>query len=198
MSFKFKIISTLTVAGAIAAFAGASLAQDTTPTPTGDHAGHHRHDADGPGKRGPGGRDGMRGGPGMFGGGPMMKGVNLTDAQKAQIKQIHEANKPNPADFEAIKPLMEAKRNGTITADQKAQLKAFHQAQKTKMESVQQQIDAIFTPDQKAQIEKNKAEMKANRDEMKQKREDWRKDHPNGKSGDTTAPAATTPKPGIN
>jgi Spy/CpxP family protein refolding chaperone len=199
MSFKLKVISTLTVAAAIAAFAGASLAQDTTPAPaTGDQAGHHRHDGDGPGKRGPGGPEGMRGGPGMFGGGPMMKGVNLTDAQKAQIKQIHEANKPNPADFEAIKPLMEAKRTGTITADQQAQLKAFRQGQKAKMESVQQQIDAIFTPDQRAQIEKNKAEMKAHRDEMKQKREDWRKDHPNGKSSDTTSPATVTPKPGID
>ncbi|HEY2847973.1 MAG TPA: Spy/CpxP family protein refolding chaperone [Pyrinomonadaceae bacterium] len=189
MSFKFKFISTLTVAGAIAAFAGASLAQDTTntaPQPT-DKPGHHR--GDGLGRRGPGGPEGMRGGPDMFG--PMMKGVNLTDAQKAQIKQIREANKPNPADFEAIKPLMEAKRNGTITADQEAQLKAFRQARQAKEESIRQQINAVFTPDQKAQIEKNKAEMKT-------RREDWRKDHPNGKSGNGTSPAATTSKPGIN
>jgi periplasmic protein CpxP/Spy len=195
MSFKFKLISTLTVAGAIAAFSGASLAQDTNTTPaTGDQAGqHHRHD--GEGKRGD--RAGMRRGPGMFGGRMMMKGVNLTDAQKAQIKQIREANKPNPADFDQIKPLMEARRNGTLTDDQKAQLKAFRQARQAKEESIRQQIDAILTPDQKAQIEKNKTDMKARREEFKQKREDWQKNRQNRKSGDST-PAATTSKPGLN
>jgi protein CpxP len=193
MSFKFKLISTLTVAGAIAAFSGASLAQDTTPAPTGDQAGqHHRHD--GEGRRGHGDRDGMRGGPGMFGGRMMMKGVNLTDAQKAQIKQIREANKPNPADFDQIKSLPEAKRNGTLTDDQKAQLKTIRQARKAKEESIRQQIEAILTPDQKAQIEKNKAEMKEHREEFKEKREDRRKDR---KSGDT-APATTSSKPAIN
>jgi len=190
MSLKFKFISALTVGGAIALFSGASLAQDTNPTtPQGDKAEHHHRGGDDAGRRGPGGREGMRGGAGMFGG--MMKGVNLTDAQKAQIKQIREANKPNPADFEAIKPLMEARRNGTLTDDQKAQLKAFRQARQAKEESVRQQIEAVFTPEQKAQIEKNKADMKARRDEMKEKREDWRKNRQNG------APAATTPaKPG--
>ena len=130
--------------------------------------------------------------------GPMLKGVNLTDAQKAQIKQIREANKPNPADFEAIKPLMEAKRNGTITADQQAQLKAFRQAREAKMESVRQQIEAVFTADQKAQIEKNKAEMKANRNELRQKREDWRKDHPRGNKSGDASPSTTTSKPDHN
>jgi Spy/CpxP family protein refolding chaperone len=194
MSLKFKLISSLTVAGAIAAFAGASLAQDTTGTTTQptDKPGHHR--GDGPGRRGPGGPEGMLGGPGMFG--PMMKGVNLTDAQKAQIKQIRETNRPNPADFQQMRTLMEAKRNGTPTADQQAQLKAFHEAQRAKGESIRQQIDAVFTPEQKAQMEKNKADMKARREEFKQKREDWRKNH--SKTGATPAPAATTQKPGLN
>ncbi|MFL6373081.1 MAG: Spy/CpxP family protein refolding chaperone [Pyrinomonadaceae bacterium] len=196
MSLKFKLISTLTVAGAIAAFSGASLAQDANTTPaTGDKTEHH-HRGDGEGRRGPGGREGMRGGDhGGFGGG-LMKGVNLTDAQKAQIKQIREANRPNPADFEQVKSLMEARRNGTLTDDQKAQLKAFRQARQAKEESVRQQIDAIFTPEQKAQIEQNKAAMKARREEFKQKREDWRKNHP--KTGESTSPATTTSKPGIN
>jgi len=196
MSFKFKLISTLTVAGAIAVFSGASLAQDTTPAPAGDQAGQHRRH-DGEGRRGHGDRDGMRGGQGMFGGRMMMKGVNLTDAQKAQIKQIHEANKPNPADFDQIKSLIEARRNGTLTDDQKAQLKAIRQARQAKEESIRQQIEAVLTPDQKAQIDKNKADMKAHRDEFKQKREDWQKNRQNRKSGDST-PATTPSKPAIN
>lgn len=192
MSSKFKFISVLTVAGAIAVFSGASLAQDTTnTTPQPDKAGHHR--GDGHGRRGPGGPEGFHG---PRGGGFMMRGlmkdVNLTDAQKEQIKQIREANKPNPADFEKIRTLMEAKRNGTITADQEAQLKAFHEARKAKEESVRQQIEAIFTPEQKAQIEKNKADMKARGEEFKEKREEWRKNHQNA------TPSTTTSKPGIS
>ena len=189
MSLKFKFISALTVGGAIALFSGASLAQDTNPTtPQGDKTEKHQRGDHRP--MGP--RHGGFGGPGggfMMGG--LMKDVNLTDAQKAQIKQIREANKPDPAQFEQIRTLMKAKRDGTITADQQAQLKAFHEAQKTKMEAIHQQIEAVFTPEQKAQIEKNKADMKARRDEMKQKREEWRKNRQNG------APATTTPsKPG--
>jgi protein CpxP len=198
MSFKFKFISALTVAGAIAVFSGASLAQDTNTTPaTGDKAERH-HRGDGEGRRGPGGRDGMRDerDRGFMERG-LMKGVNLTDAQKAQIKQIREANKPDPAQFEQIRTLMKARRDGTITADQEAQLKTFHEAQRAKGDSVRQQIEAIFTPDQKAQVEKNKAEMKADREEFKQKREEWRKNRQDRKSGDSK-PAATPSKPGIN
>jgi protein CpxP len=193
MSLKFKFISVLAVGGAIAVFSGASLAQDTTTAPQGVRAGHHHRGGDGEGRRGPGGREGMRGGDhGGFGG--LMKGVNLTDAQKAQIKQIREANKPNTADFEQIRSLMEARRNGTLTDDQKAQLKAFHEARQAKEESVRQQIEAILTPEQKAQIEKNKADMKARREEFKEKRQEWRKDRQDKKSSDST----TTSKPGIN
>ncbi len=197
MSLKFKFISALTVGGAIALFSGASFAQDTTTTtPQGTDKAEQHHRGDGAGRRGPGGPEGMRGGFMMDG--PLMKGVNLTDAQKAQIKQIREANKPNRADFEPIKPLMEAKRNGTITADQEAQLKAFRQAREAKMKSVQEQIEAVFTPEQKAQIEKNKAEMKAHREEFQQKREDWRKNHPNGNKSGDASPTTTTSKPGLN
>ena len=121
----------------------------------------------------------------------MMKGVNLTDAQKAQIKQIRQANKPNPADFDQVKSLMEARRNGTLTDAQKAQLKTFREAREAKAGSVRQQIEAVFTPEQKAQIEKNKADMKARRQEFQQKRQERRKDRQNG------TPATTPPtKPG--
>ena len=190
MSLKFKFVSALTVAGASMVFAGASLAQDTNnTTPQADKAGHH-HRGDGPGRRGPGGRKGFgrRGGFMMHG---LMKDVNLTDAQKAQIKQIREANKPDPAQFEQVRTLMKAKRDGTITADQEAQLKAFREARKAKMQSIHQQIEGVFTAEQKAQIEKNKADMKARREEFRQKREEWRKNRQNG------APATAAPtKPG--
>ena len=194
MSLKFKLISTLTVAGAVAAFSGASLAQDTkTTTPaTGDKVERHqRGDHRGPGKFG---REGMRReGHRMFG---MMRGIELTDAQKAQLKQLRESNRPDKSQFEAIRPLMEAKRNGTITPEQEAQLKAFREQRQAKAKQMHEAFLNILTADQKAQIEKNKADMKARREEFKQKREEWRKNRENRKNG---APATTTPtKPGTD
>ena len=47
----------------------------------------------------------------------MMHGVNLTDAQKAQIKSIREANKPDKAKFEQLKTIREAHKNGTAITD---------------------------------------------------------------------------------
>jgi protein CpxP len=195
MSLKFKFISTLTVAGAIAVFSGASIAQDAKPADqTGDKVEkHQRHggDREGFGHRKFGRRGfGMRGGHGMFG---MMRGIELTDAQREQVKALREANKPDKSQFEALKPLMEARRNGTLTDDQKAQLKAFREQRQAKMKAMHEQFLSILTADQRAQLEKNQADMKARREEFKQKREEWRKNRENRK-GDA-APAA---KPGTD
>jgi len=199
MSLKFKFISTVSLAGAIAVFSGASMAQDanTTTPATGDKVERHHRGGRDDHARGEFGRRGGRGGfagrgHGMFG---LMKGVQLTDAQKEQFKALREQNKPNPADFEAIKPLMEARRNGTLTDDQKAQLKAFHEQRQAKMKAMHEQFLAILTPEQKAQIEANKAEQKQRRKEFKEKREEFRKNRELGAPATTqTKPAA---KPGI-
>jgi protein CpxP len=195
MSLKFKFLSTLTVAGAVAAFSSLSMAQDTKTTEapvTGEKMEHHhRGDRDGAGKRGEfgqrkGGKHGMRGGRGMFG---MMRGITLTDAQKEQFKSLRESNKPDKSQFEALRPLMEAKRNGTITADQEAQLKAFREQRQAKAKQMHAQFLSILTDEQKAQLEKNKTEMKANREQFKEKRQEWRKNREDRK---------TTDKPVIN
>ena len=66
--------------GGATAFAAALLMT------VGAFAQHGEHGRGGPGHRGPGGH----GGPGMHGGllGPLAREMNLTDAQKAQVKQI--------------------------------------------------------------------------------------------------------------
>ena len=106
----------------------------------------------------------------------MMRGfreLNLTDAQKEQIHTILEANKPDKSQFESLRPLMEAKRNGTITAEQTDQLDAFKaaDASKTPKES-KQQILAVLTAEQHAQLEKQKQEWKQKRQERKQMRQE--------------------------
>jgi len=130
----------------------------------------------------------MRHGGGMM---HMMQDLNLTEAQKTQIHSILEANKADRSNFEAIRPLMEAKRNGTITPDQQAQLDQFRNAGRERMRGVHEQIMNVLTAEQKAQLEAKKAEMKARRDEFRQKHEQYRQQR-------QAARATTTEKPQVN
>ncbi len=86
-----------------------------------------------------------------------MKNLNLTDAQKQQLK----------ADNEELKNKMKAlKSNDNMTVkDFKAQREALMQERKAKFQ-------ALLTSEQKAQIEKQKNEMKSKRQEMGAKRMD--------------------------
>lgn len=103
----------LTSALAIVLFVGASQAQTTAPE-KGQGRGHGRE---------------------------MMKDLNLTDAQKTQLKSIREAEKK---DAEALKA------QGNATPEQR---KAVH-------EKYRSQLDAVLTPEQREQM---KNEMKAHR-----------------------------------
>jgi Spy/CpxP family protein refolding chaperone len=154
--FKFNLVAVLILAFGV--IAGAALAQDTTTTPSPDQTQRpdrpERHGGFRRGEGGPGFGGGMRGGP--MG---MLRGIDLTDAQKAQIKSIMDANKPDQATLDQMKALREARKNGTaLTDDQKAQLKAARQAQAEKMKSVHEQIMNVLTAEQKAQLEKRRQE----------------------------------------
>jgi protein CpxP len=172
MSLKFRFTNFLVLAAAVFAFAGFASAQET-PKETQDNA----QTQEKPGRKGFGRHDGMRGdkfgghrGMGGFGG---LHGIELTDVQKEQMKQIFEANKPSEAEMQEMKAFRESRNAGTeLTVDQKAQIKAMHEARRAKMESVHQQILAILTPEQKAQLETQKAE---HQKRMQERREMWEK-----------------------
>jgi len=154
--FKFNLVAVLILAFGV--FAGAALAQDTTTTPAPDNTQRpdrpQRHGGFRRGDGGPGFGGKLRGGP--MG---MLRGIDLTDAQKAQVKSILDANKPDQATLDQMKTLRDARKNGTeLTADQKAQLKAARQAQNEKMKSVHEQILNVLTAEQKAQLEKRRQE----------------------------------------
>lgn len=185
MSLRAKFISTLALCAAFAAFSMAAMGQDTTPKVNPDGTttpqkgfGRHSH------------REGFRGGPGghrgMMG---MMRGLNLTDAQKEQIRSIREGNKPDPATMEQMKAFREAKQNGTLTPEQQQQAKALHQQFREKGESVHKQIMAVFTPEQLQQMEQNKQEMKKR---FEERRQQWQQ------RKQQTPPASTTDKPTDN
>ena len=154
--FKFNLVAVLILAFGV--FAGAAFAQDTTTSPTPDKTQRpdrpERHGKFRRGDGGPGFGGGMRGGP--MG---MLRGIDLTDDQKSQIKSIMDANKPDQATLDQMKALRDARKNGTtLTDDQKAQLRATRQAQGEKMKSIHEQIINVLTADQKAQLEKRRQE----------------------------------------
>lgn len=187
--FKFNMVAAFILA--LGVFAGAALAQDTTTTPKQDNT--QKQDKferrGGFGKRG---GEGFRGG--MHRGGPegmlrMFRNLNLTDAQKAQIKTILDTNKPDQATMDQMKALREARQNGTeLTADQKAQLKAAREAQRAKMQSVHEQIMTVLTPEQKQQLDAKHQEM--------QKR--WKDRRPNAPGTDKPATDKPATKPTSN
>lgn len=173
MSFKRNISSLIAVAGAAMVLGSSVFAQDTTPVTPAAPKAERPFKGDREGRKGEfGGRHGRHGKRG-FGmrGGMMFRDLNLTDAQKDQMKQIREANKPNKENFDAIRTLMKAKHDGTITADQEAQLKAFHDQRKAKMEQIRASMLAVLTPEQKALLEQKKQERKQRFEEFKKNRE---------------------------
>jgi protein CpxP len=170
MQSRSKIVSFFAGAFGVAVLSTAAFAQDTTPVPTtdkGDKAFKH-------GKmKGEFGRHhGKRGG---FRGGFGLRGIDLTDAQKAQIKSIREANKPDQATMTELKAMRDARKAGQeITTEQKARMQAFREQARTKAKSVNEQILAVLTPEQKTQLETRRTEMRErfkNRGLKRQKRQ---------------------------
>ncbi len=88
-------------------------------------------------------------------GGAKMQGLaklNLSEAQKAQIKTIRQSSR---TDMQAVKA------NTSLTPEQKrAQLKTIHT-------NARNAVDEVLTPSQRAQLAQMKTERKANRQERK-------------------------------
>ncbi len=104
-----------------------------------------------------------------------LEGLNLTDTQKEQLRNLRTGNRPNNATRQEMRELKEAKRNGTLTAAQENQLKLFKQQKKAESEQRHQQILAILTPEQRRQLEQNKAQRK---EQMKQRRQNGTQNPP--------------------
>lgn len=100
---------------------------------------------------------------GAFGPGALLKGITLTDAQKAQLKTLRGKERPDSAARVAQRAefakIREARQRGdTVTA------KALMQEARVKMQREQDQrvaqIRSILTADQQKQFDANVAEMK--------------------------------------
>ena len=154
MSIKNKLISTLALSGAVLAFSAAVSAQEAAPSTMEKTEKVYKRGGHGD-KQKMGGRHRMGGRRGM-----MMRGIELSESQKAQLKAIHEANKPSESAMNEMRELRMVKRAGTLTADQQTRFAALKAERKAKHTAVKAQIDSILTADQKQQIETRKVEMK--------------------------------------
>jgi len=173
MSFKSKFFPAITLAVAVGAFSTYVSAQ-TTPAPTGQDGVQKQEKRGGRGFGRRGGHEkGMRGEHrggkfGMHG----LRGINLTDAQKEQLRGIMETNRPaNQASHEEFRSLRQAKRGGTITAEQQERLQTLKEQMKQKSEQMKAQVLAILTPEQRTQLEQQKQEMQKKREERRQMRQ---------------------------
>jgi Spy/CpxP family protein refolding chaperone len=153
-----------TAALALALIAGAgsiAAAQTTTPEgPNRDRAEMGRHR--GRGERGMGG---------------LMKGVNLSDAQKTQAKQIREKYKPQFESLrEGMRPSMKEIRSARQRGDSAAAKAAWDRTadSRAKMKTVRDQeladLRAILTPAQQTTFDANLAQLKNRREEHGEKR----------------------------
>jgi Spy/CpxP family protein refolding chaperone len=86
----------------------------------------------------------------------MMRGLNqlnLTDAQKQQLKNLRQNNQANDAARNEMRELMQAKRSGgALTAEQETRLKDLRKQTKDDSEKQRQQVLAILTPEQRVQL----------------------------------------------
>ena len=133
--------------------AGVSAAQASAiPKPRADSGEHRRGPRpDGQFRKGPGGGREGRG----FG-----RDLNLTDAQKAQVKAIHQKYQPqNQALRDRAKPFMEAARAARQKGDSAAfrsnmeQARQVMQSGQSARTQEQAEVRAILTPDQQAKFD---------------------------------------------
>ncbi|HKG95475.1 MAG TPA: Spy/CpxP family protein refolding chaperone [Gemmatimonadaceae bacterium] len=153
----------MTVGLALAIGAGVAGAQSSTPGATRDTDGRPRRErvAQDGGERGQ--RGGRRGGPG----GALLKGITLTDAQKAQLKAQREKSEPQAKALrEQFGTIMRDERAARERGDSAGVKAARERAQtlRTQMEPLRQQqiasLRAVLTPEQQKQLDANLAQIK--------------------------------------
>jgi Spy/CpxP family protein refolding chaperone len=162
MSFKHKFISTVGLALAVGTFSTFVAAQDNSATTQTDSTKKERKFE----RRGNGMRldKGMRGGKR---GDRMLMGafrnLNLTDAQKEQIKTIHETNRPTQAQHEEMRALAQKRRDGSITEQDQARLKEIRNQMRASAEQTHKAVLAVLTAEQRTQLEQIKSEKRERR-----------------------------------
>src|SRR5438552_3295675 len=171
---KLGKIKTLTIASlsAVALAAPIAFAQSTSTTQETQQVTGERHGGRGKGWEQRGNREGRGwGGEGRMGG-MMFKDLNLTDDQKAKMKQIGESFRERTQSLHQQlsakrQELRQASEGGTFNealATQKLQESATLEAKLMGEQfRMRQEMLSVLTPEQKTQLEQKRAEFKAKR-----------------------------------
>jgi len=131
------------------------------------------------GQQGPGPRGPMRSGGRMRGPRRMkpargvmseLRGLNLTEGQRAQIKSILESNRPSEAERSENQEIMRAIRSGTATEQQRARAKEIAAKKIDDNARVRQQVRGVLTPDQIETLQKREQLKEERRTKMKDRR----------------------------
>lgn len=170
-----RLFSFASLAVMLGALGISALAQDA---PTKDEAGKNEQKGRMErrmNKEGFGGRRGMRGARGMHGRrGPQMflralRGLELTDAQKEQVRSLvgshRTANEPLRNELRGI---MEKRRDGTITDADKTRAGEIRESMRASGEQLHTTVLGLLTPEQTQRLEQMKAER---RERMEQRRQ---------------------------
>ncbi|MEO6589200.1 MAG: Spy/CpxP family protein refolding chaperone [Pyrinomonadaceae bacterium] len=171
MSFGRKIASVFTLALAIITLTTFVAAQDDSTNTSSDRMQKERRGGrgDGYGKRGGKGmRDGRRGGFGMHG----LKNLDLTDAQKEQVRGIMgTAKTANEPLRQEMRLLMEKRRGGgELTETDRTRLKELRSQMKQSHEQIENTIMGVLTAEQRQKFEQMKEEHQKRREEFREKR----------------------------
>jgi periplasmic protein CpxP/Spy len=157
MKIKSIIISSV----AVIAFSSFAFAQDVKPTDNQDSVKQER----GQGKRGGEGKHGRHGKDKMMRG---LHQLNLSDAQKEQMKSLKEQSKLQFQPLrEEMKTLSSKKYDGIITNEEQSRLKELKAQMRENGKKMHEEMMSILTPEQKTQFEQMKTEK---RGKMKERR----------------------------
>lgn len=109
----------------------------------------------------------------------LMQQLNLTDAQRQQLRDIHQLQ------FEALKSqrlelfnLREKRLAGTFTDEDAARARALRQQIHEAKRGTHTDVQGILTAEQKAQIEELRKARKARHEEMRLRRQQLRRENP--------------------
>ncbi len=103
-----------------------------------------------------------------------LKQLNLTDAQREQLRALHERN---GAGFKAqrteLRQLMETRRGGgTLTPGQEARARELHTQMRANAEQLHGEMLGVLTPEQREQLKQAREQFKQRRAERRMQRPD--------------------------
>lgn len=172
MAINRKFFNAIVMAAAVFAFSTFVSAQESTSTGTQEKPRKERKFGKGGevgkmkrfgGKafRGPRGNVAVRG----------LRGIELTEDQKSQVRSLMEANRARfETSREEMRTLITKKREGSMTDAEKLKFEQFKAERKAAGEQTRATILGLLTPEQTAKLNEMKAEREKRRQEFKQRR----------------------------